>query len=101
MYHCFCAVASTMCLRARSESLEEVVNAPVENHVATPEVDGEDDRGHDDHDGRADHLIAVRPGDFLHLRIGFAEEVTRGEPPFARLRYDRVRLFVVHDSSVG
>src|SRR5205814_9024840 len=92
-------------LSARSELGEEEVDGLVEEKVAAPQVDGEDDRRHQhDHRG-ADHLVAVGPGDLLHLRVGLAEEVTRGEPPFARLRYDRIRFFVVHrfpgDSSVS
>src|SRR5216110_91173 len=98
MYHCFVCVASTICLRAyaRSELREDEVDCLVEDDVAAPQEDREDDGGDEDHDRGVDHLGAVRPGDLLHLRIRLAEEVARGEPPFARLGYDCIRFFLVH-----
>src|ERR671918_1033546 len=74
MYHCFCCVASTIDLGARSETREEEVDGLVEQDVAAPQEEGEDDRGHDHDGGRADHLVLGRPGDLLHLSLGIAEE---------------------------
>src|SRR5262249_35460288 len=96
MYHCLACVVSTIGLRDSYELREEEVDGLVEDHVAAPQVDREDDRGHEDHDGGADHFVAVRPGDLLHLRVGLAEEVARGGPPLARFGYDCCAAVFVH-----
>src|SRR2546426_6665079 len=92
-------VASAINLRTCrcSEPREEKVDCFVEDDVASPEVNGEDDRGHDDDDGRSDHLVPARPGHLLHLAIGVADEFPRYDPPVLRSCCQSV-LF--HGSSV-
>src|SRR5438105_3388050 len=91
MYHCFCAVS--VMLGARSEFREEEVDRLEKEEVASPQVNGEDERGDDDHDGRSDHFRTARPGDLLHLRVGVAKEIARGQPPLTRPGDDCVAVF--------
>ena len=96
MYHCLVLSSLPSMVRCPcSELREEEVDRLVEDDVAAPEVDREDDGGHDHDDGGADHFRCGRPGDLLHLAVGVAEEVAGGEPPLARLRHDRV-VFSLH-----
>ena len=74
--------------------MEQEVDQLEEEQIAAPEVDGEDDRGDENDDGRADDFVLARPGHLLHLHVGVAEEVARGEPPLFRSGDDRVVVLV-------
>src|SRR6185436_12387359 len=77
----------------RSEPGEEEVDRLVERQIAAPQIEGEDDRRHEDDDRGTDHLVAIGPGHLLHLRGGVAPEVSGGGGPLLRFRYDRVAGF--------